>query len=68
MLDIFPAVRMNAYPIRKDIKLPGPYTIDILKPAGDRIYCEVEQKFIPHRHYGHKLKGAGEETWRGNEN
>jgi hypothetical protein len=42
----------SAYLISKDIELPGPYTIDILKPAGERIYTEVEQKFIPHRHWG----------------
>jgi putative SOS response-associated peptidase YedK len=47
MLEMFPAVRMNAYPISKDIELPSPYSIDILKPAGERIYTEVEQKFIP---------------------
>jgi putative SOS response-associated peptidase YedK len=59
MLEVFPPERMNAYPISKDIGLPGPYTIDILKPAGERIYIEVEQKFIPHRHWGYKQKGAG---------
>jgi putative SOS response-associated peptidase YedK len=66
MLEIFPAERMNAYPISKNIELPGPYTIDILKPVGERISKEKEQKFIPHRHWGHKQKGAGSETWRGN--
>jgi putative SOS response-associated peptidase YedK len=65
MLEIFPAEKMNAYPISKDIELPGPFTIDILKPAGERIYTEVEPKFIPHRHWGHKQKGAGSGTWRG---
>jgi putative SOS response-associated peptidase YedK len=68
ILEIFPAEMMNAYPISKEIELPGLYTIDILKPAGERIYKEFEQKFIPRRHWGHKQKGAGEATWRGNEN
>jgi hypothetical protein len=58
-LEIFPADRMNTYPISNDIELPGSYPIHILKPAGERIYKEVEQKFIPHRHWGHKQKGVG---------
>jgi putative SOS response-associated peptidase YedK len=66
MLDIFPAERMNAYPISRDIDLPGPFTSDILKPIGDRLYTEIEQRFIPHRHWGHKQKGAGGGTWQGN--
>jgi putative SOS response-associated peptidase YedK len=68
MLEIFPAEKMNAYPISKDIELPGNFTSDILKPTGERLYTEVEKKFIPQRHYGHKLKGAGNGTWRGNAN
>jgi hypothetical protein len=43
MLEIFPAKRMNAYPINKNIELPGPYTSDLLKPVGERIYKEVEK-------------------------
>jgi len=29
---------------------------------------EVEQKIIPHRHWGHKQKVEGGGTWRGNMN
>jgi hypothetical protein len=66
MMEPYPVEKMNAYPISKDIELSGPYTSDILKPVGERLYAEVEKKFIPQRHYGHKLKGAGSGTWRGN--
>jgi putative SOS response-associated peptidase YedK len=66
MMEPYSADRMNAYPISKDIELPGPYTSDILKPAGERIYAEAEKKFIPQRHYRHKQKGTGNGTWRGN--
>lgn len=65
MLEIYPADRMNAYPISKDIELPGPYTTDILKPAGKRINAELEKKFIPQRHYGHKQKSTSG-IWRVN--
>jgi hypothetical protein len=47
MLKIFSAERMNAYPFSKNINGPGPFTSNILKPAGGKIYTEVEQKFIP---------------------
>jgi hypothetical protein len=59
MLKIYPVERMNAYPISKDIDFPGQFTVDMLKPVVERIYTEVDQKFIPQRHYGHKQKGAG---------
>jgi hypothetical protein len=52
MLEICPAERMNAYPISQDIELPGRFTTDILKPAGERINTEAEQKFIRHRQWG----------------
>jgi putative SOS response-associated peptidase YedK len=68
MLTIFPSEKMNAYPVSKDIEIPGQHTVKILKPVGRRIYQESDQKFISreHRHYGHKQKGAGGGTWRGN--
>lgn len=65
VLEISPSERMNAYLISKDVELPGPYTSEILKPLGKRLYTEVEQKFIPQRHWGHKQKGTGSGTWRG---
>jgi len=65
MLDMYPADKMNAYPICKQIESEGPYSSEILKPIGDRIYSEIGQKFIPQRHYGHKQKSAGSGTWRG---
>jgi putative SOS response-associated peptidase YedK len=65
MLEIYPAERMNTFPINKNIKLSVPYTSDMLKPVG--VYAEVDQKFIQQRHYGHKQKGAGG-MWRGNAN
>jgi putative SOS response-associated peptidase YedK len=66
MLETFPAERMNAYPVGRDIDLQGPFTTGILTPVGERFYKETEQKIIPHRHWGHKQKGAGGGTWRGN--
>ena len=65
MLDIFQAEKMNAYPISKQVESGGPYSSEILKPVGDRIYTEIEPKFIPQRHYGHKQESAGSGTWRG---
>jgi putative SOS response-associated peptidase YedK len=68
MLQIFPAERMNAFPVSKEVDLPGLFTLDNLKPVGEKLYKEAEQKFIPHRHWGHKQKSAGSGTWRWNEN
>lgn len=65
MLEMYQADRMNAYPISIQVESGGPYSSEILKPVGDRIYTEIEPKFIPQRHYGHKQKGAGSGTWRG---
>jgi putative SOS response-associated peptidase YedK len=66
MLEIFPAEKMNAYPIDSDFDKITPVTANSLKPAGNRIYTEVEPRVIPHRHWGHKQKGAGAGTWRKN--
>lgn len=67
MLKIFPAEQMNAYPVSKEILIPGIPAVRIFKPVGNRIYQETGQKIIPHsHHYGHKQKGAGNSTWRGN--
>ena len=44
-----------------------PVTATQLKPAGDSIYAGAVQKILPHRHWGHKQKSAGDTTWRGNE-
>jgi putative SOS response-associated peptidase YedK len=60
MLEIFPAEKMNAYPLNRDYDKTLPVTGYNLKPAGDRIYTETEQKIIPHRHWGPKLKGGGQ--------
>lgn len=57
---------MNAFPISKQVEKEGPYSSEILNPVGDRIYYEIEPKFIPQRHWGHKQKSAGSGTWRGN--
>ena len=66
MLELFPAEKMNAYPISRDIDLPGSYSSEILKPIGERLYSEVEQKFIPQRRYGPKQKGTSGTAWGGN--
>jgi hypothetical protein len=53
MLEIFPAEKMNAYPLNRDFDKILPLTGHSLKPVGERIYTETEQKIIPHRHWGH---------------
>jgi hypothetical protein len=58
MPEIFRAERMNAFPISKDIGLPGPNANDVLKPTGQRIYAEVLQTFFPPLYFGHKQNGA----------
>ena len=64
MLEIFPAEKMNAYPIRHGFEKSLQVSSPDLKPTGDRIYSEVERKVIPHRHWGHKQKGVIGGTWR----
>ena len=68
MLEIFPSEKMNAYPVSKEIEIPGQHTVKVLKPVGNRVYHETNPKLITqgHYHYGHKQKGAGGGTWRGN--
>lgn len=68
MLSIFPAEKMNAYPLHPGFDQKLPLSGNALKPAGERIYSESERKILPVRHWGHKQKGAGESTWRGEEN
>jgi putative SOS response-associated peptidase YedK len=65
MLSIFPAEKMNAYPLSPGFDQNPPLAGNSLKPAGERIYSETERKILPVRHWGHKQKGAGASTWRG---
>ena len=67
MLEIFPAEKMNGYPLSPLFDQATPVTATQLKPAGDSIYAGAVQKILPHRHWGHKQKSAGDTTWRGNE-
>jgi putative SOS response-associated peptidase YedK len=67
MLEVFPSEKMNAYPVSKDIEIPGQHNVNVLNPVGNSVYQETNPKLISqgHYHYGHKQKGAGGGTWRG---
>jgi putative SOS response-associated peptidase YedK len=41
MLEIYPAEKMNAYPLGRELESADPHTPEVLKPAGERIYQET---------------------------
>lgn len=65
MLNKFPSDLMNAYPISKEVEKPGPYTSEILKPVGERLFREPEQPFLSRKSHYHKNKGDVAH-WMGN--
>jgi putative SOS response-associated peptidase YedK len=65
MMNKFPSDLMNAHPISKEVEKPGPYTLEILKPVGERLLREPEQPFLSRKSHYHKNKGDVAH-WMGN--
>ena len=63
-LQMVPSARMNAFPLGGKVNTEGPFTKDILNPAGARLLSEEPVKTLPRQsHYGHKTKTDSPGPW-----
>ena len=59
MLEMFPAERMNAYPLAADIFDGRPFSRECLLPAGQPVYQEADLKPLPQPYYFSRPKLLG---------
>lgn len=67
-LEKYPSKLMNAYPISKEVNNPIPFSLELIKPKGEKLLSEFESKlqFPSFRRYHHKVKDPVSKPWFGN--
>lgn len=57
MLQLYPSAKMNAFPVSGNIEQSGPFTKEILMPAGPKLVSEENAPTLSVKsYYGHKKK------------